>query len=157
MYASTPPDTICDPFFEQAEELAWNAEKGIWGPTPTPTQLPPTPTATLATTGQIQISYIKYRAKRWREPNEFVEIHNPGSYPIQMQGWRIKDSQNHIFTFPDFVMQPGAYCQIYTDWYEEGTCGLSFDHPTQIWDNFGECAYLYDAQGQLVDEFCYEY
>lgn len=153
---SIPPDISCDHVFQQAEELARAAKRGLWAPTPTPTRTQPPPTATMARTGNVMITYIFEKGKKWQEPNEFVEIHNASDGPIQLQGWTLKDNENYVYVFPDYIMVPDQYCRVYTDEYHSSTCGFTYEHPAPIWDDVRDCAYLKDSQGILIDEFCYE-
>jgi hypothetical protein len=153
---SSPPNIACDSLFEQAQVQASAEQVGMWAVTPTPTRSPLPPTATLANVGKVDITTIRYWGVGWQDPNEFIEIHNISGYPIQMQGWKLRNQKGQTYIFPDFILQTNQYCQIFTNWYEEGSCGLSFDHPAQIWDDEGDCAYLYDAQDTLIDQYCYE-
>jgi endonuclease YncB( thermonuclease family) len=153
---SVPPDVSCDLVLQQANALAQAAQRGVWGPTPTPTRTPLPPTRTLAATGNVHIAYIKYWGVGWQDPNEFVEIRNDSTWPIQLQGWTLNDLQGHVFTFPSFVFEPGTYCRIYTHKLAPGMCNFSFYHPAGIWDDDGDCAFLKDALGNLVDQLCYE-
>lgn len=153
---SNPPDIRCDHAFQQAEELARTTKRGIWAPTPTPTRTQSPPTATIARTGNVMISYIFEKGKKWQEPNEFVEIHNVSDAPIQLLGWTLKDNENHVYVFPDYIMVPDQYCRVYTNEYHSSTCGFTYELPAPIWDDVRDCAYLKDSQGILIDEFCYE-
>jgi endonuclease YncB( thermonuclease family) len=90
------------------------------------------------------------------EPNEMVEIRNTSAWPVQMLGWKLSDIENHTFIFPDLTLGPGQYCRVYTNGYVVGLCNFSFWSPAPIWENDGDCAYLHDAAGNLVDTFCYD-
>jgi len=154
--SSQPPDIRCDQFFEQAEVSAILAGNGVWASTPTPTRTRPAPTTTAARTGNVIISYIFPEGEKWEQPNEFVEIHNFSDGPIQLKGWTLKDNQNHVFIFPEYLLQPDQFCRIYTNGYHPTTCGFSYYSRSPIWDDLGDCAYLKDSLGLLVDQFCYE-
>jgi len=153
---SIPPDVSCATVFQQAEAQARIANLGLWGPTPTPTRtaLPPTPT--VATSGNVRIAYLKFWGVDWQDPNEFVEIRNDSTWPVQLQGWTLSDLEGHQFTFPSFVLKPGAYCRVYSHKYAPGVCNFSFYNPAGIWDDEGDCAFLKDALGNVVDQSCYE-
>jgi micrococcal nuclease len=154
--SSTPPDIRCDQFFEQTEENAILAGRGFWAPTPTPSRTRPAPTNTPAQTGNVIISYIFYKGEPWEQPNEFVEIHNFSDGTIQLKGWTLKDNQNHVFIFPEYLLLPDQFCRIYTYGYHPTTCGFSYFSQSPIWDDLGDCAYLKDSLGLLVDQYCYE-
>ncbi len=153
--ASTPPDTVCDSAFQEAQTNAIKAMRGLWAPASTPTRTFPAPTATISTFGSLEVVNIAYRGSIWQEPEEYVEIYNMGSQPVQLDGWSIGDIRNHIYVFPKFILRAGEYCRVYTNLYRPQNCGFSFFSLSPIWDNEGDCAYLKDATGRLVDEFCY--
>jgi len=52
-------------------------------------------------------------------------------------------------------MQPGQVCRVYTNEYHPEWCGFSFGSGSAIWNNSGDCAYLRDSEGRLIDTFCY--
>ncbi len=153
---SALPDVSCEAAFEEAEALARSSNRGLWSPTPTPTRTAYPPTPTLGTTGEIKITFVYFQGTPWEEWDEFVEIRSTSAWPIQMQGWWLKDNQNHTFFFPSLILYPGDFCRIYTNNYQVGLCNFSYWSLSPIWDNDGDCAYLYDGQGKLVDQFCYE-
>lgn len=154
---SMPPDVACDQVLLEAEMQSIARQDGIWAPTPMPTRtfIPPTPTLTAY--ASVVIARVAPRGDDWQDPNEYVEIYNADTVTVQMRGWTIQDSQNHIFVFPNLVLKPGDYCRVYTNLYNRFHCGLSFYRLSPIWSDDGECAYLKNADGKLVDEFCYEW
>jgi endonuclease YncB( thermonuclease family) len=154
--ASLPPDVSCDLVFAEAEALAQVTGRGLWGSAPTATRTPFPPTPTVASSGDIQIAFLSYQGKGWQEADEFVEIRNAGAWPVQLRGWTISNSKGYTFTFTAFILRPGDYCRVYTNEYHPGTCGFSFNRPSPVWDNHGDCAFLRDASGALVDQYCYD-
>ncbi|MBN1145673.1 MAG: lamin tail domain-containing protein [Anaerolineales bacterium] len=153
---SAAPDIRCDDLFQRAEELAQAGANGVWALTPTPTRTRPAPTETLSRTGYVIISYIFFKGEKWAEPNEFVEIHNLSDNPVQLKNWTVKNLENHVYVFPEYILLPGQFCRVYTNQYHSGTCGFTFNNPAPIWDDLSDCAYLKDSLGVLVDEYCYE-
>ena len=155
--SSMPPDTTCDTTLLEAEMDAIVSQRGLWAPTPTVTRtLIPLPTPTVATTGNIIIVRISFKGNGWEDPEEFVEIQNDSSWPIEMKGWTLSDNKNHVYTFTPFIMKPGDFCRVYTNEYHPTSCGFSYFSASAIWDDTGDCAYLKDALGSLVAEYCYE-
>jgi endonuclease YncB( thermonuclease family) len=151
-----PPDNSCDYLLREAAASALANQRGMWSSTPTPTRpLVFHPTATVVTSGQVIISFIQPEGSGWLDPDEFVEFNNISGYPIQMQDWKLRDLKGHTFVFPEFTLYGGNYCRIYTNAYRPEHCGLSFYSLSPIWDNRQDCAYLYDRDGYLVDEYCY--
>jgi len=153
---SQPPNISCDSLLLEAETQAITAGVGLWAATPTPTRTFPPPTATISAAGDIVIVRIAFRGTQWQEPEEFIEVYNSGISPVQLDGWSVRDIKNHVFIFPRFVLGPGQYCRVYTNLYNTQHCGFSFFNPAPIWDNDGDCGYLKDKTGKLVDQFCFE-
>jgi endonuclease YncB( thermonuclease family) len=150
-----PPDIRCEATFLQAEMSATAARRGLWAPAPTPTRTFPAPTATVSTTGLMEIIRVSRRGTGWQDPDEYVEIRNSDVEPIQLQGWTLRDSEDHVYTFPGFVLGPGQYCRVFTNYYHASSCGFSYYSPSPIWDDDGDCAYLRDSLGNLISTFCY--
>ncbi len=153
---STPPDISCDLIFREAEELARATGRGLWAPTSTPSRTIPTQTSTPPRVGDLIIVKVSPTGTIWQEPEEYVEIFNDGSQSVQLQDWTIRDIKGHVFTFPDFVLGPQQYCRVYTDLYLPEHCGFTYYSLSPIWENNGDCAYLKDGDGTLVDMYCYE-
>ena len=121
-------------------------------PTPTPTATVPSPPGN---TGLVEIKDIFYSGAGTSEPNEYVEIRNEESYPIQLNNWKLSDAANHIFTFPSFVIQPDQVCRVYTNESHPEWCDFNYGSGTAIWNNSGDTAYLRDSNGTLIDDYSY--
>jgi endonuclease YncB( thermonuclease family) len=91
-----------------------------------------------------------------QEPDEYVEIQNQGAAAIQLKDWMLSDESGHSFIFPEFMLQPGKRCRIYTNEDHPEWCGFSFENSQAIWGNSGDCATLKDRQARIVDEACYK-
>ncbi len=138
-------------------------------PTPTSTQTPtsipftatpviiPTATATQgpAVTGNVSIIAIFADGAGSSEPNEYVEIRNDDTRPIQLQNWTLRDIANHVYTFPSFVMQPLQVCRVYTNQNHPEYCSFNYGSGSAIWNNTGDTAYLRDTVGTLIDTYSY--
>ena len=125
-------------------------------PTPTPT-ITRTPIPTPITVN-VNIESIFYDGSGSSEPDEYVVIRNDDPRPIQLQGFTLQEGYEgviHVFTFPNFVIKPGQVCRIYTNEYHPKWCGFSYESSSEIWNNTGDCAYLMDGFGNLLEEFCY--
>jgi competence protein ComEC len=130
---------------------------------PNPTQAPttgPTPTAVPTaiptqsgpvTTGNVVITTIFYDGVvSSAEPDEYVEIKNNDSRGIKLQNWTLSDAQNHVYTFPAYVMDPGKVCRVYTNQNHPEWCGFSYGSGSAIWNNTGDTATLKDANGKVI-------
>ena len=94
--------------------------------------------------------------KGTQEPDEYVEILNEGTVSIQLKDWMLSDESGHSFIFPEFMLEPGKRCRIYTNEDHPEWCGFSFENSQAIWGNSGDCATLRDRQALIVDEACYK-
>ena len=108
-------------------------------------------------TANIVISYIFYDGVVKRvESDEYAQITNNGSAPVNLKGYRLNAGDpGQDFWFPDFAIGPGQSCRVYTNEYHPESCGFSFGSGRAIWNNKGDCGYLYDATGTVVSEYCY--
>ncbi len=130
--------------------------------TPTITVIPTqTPTATATPTWPSQanviIRYVLYDGVVPRvESDEYAEVFNQGFGPVNLARWRLNAGDpGQDFTFPGFILHPRQACRVYTNEFHPETCGFSFGSGRAIWNNKGDCGYLYDAHGQLVSQYCY--
>jgi uncharacterized protein YraI len=127
---------------------------------PPPTQAAPTsppPTEAPAEQGRVVISYINYDGQVFRsEADEYAEIRNIGGTPVNLGGWQLyAGDPGQVFGFPSYVLQPGASCRVYTNQAHPESCGFSFGRGSAVWNNGGDCGYLYDNSGVRVDSYCY--
>lgn len=129
-------------------------------PVPSATAIPtntPTPSTTPEpqSSGNVNITNIYYDGASNTEPDEYVEIRNDDSVPIQLQNWTLRDEANHVFTFPNFTIQPGQICRVYTNENHAEWCNFNYGSGSAIWNNSGDCADLRNSNGVTVDSYCY--
>lgn len=90
------------------------------------------------------------------ESDEYAVIANTGTQAINLQGWQLSaGTRDQRFTFPNIELAPGTTCRIYTNENHADSCGLSFGNERALWNNKGDCGYLYDPTGKEVSSFCY--
>jgi competence protein ComEC len=106
-------------------------------------------------TPQISIQAIFFDGAGSFEPDEYVELENNGSVPVNLQSWTLADKAGHTFTFPLLTMQANQVCRVYTNQDHPESCGLNYHSNSSIWNNSGDCAYLKNASALLVSSFCY--
>ncbi len=153
-YASTHrPDVACSIAFAEAQNQAVGEGAGLWAVIPTP--LPPT--SAPASVPNIQITFILSDGTvPGVEGDEFVQITNQGSTAVNLQEWRLNAGDpGQDFYFPNFLLDPGLSCRIYTNENHPEYCGFSFGRGQEIWKNSGDCGYLYDNEGAQVWKYCY--
>lgn len=127
---------------------------------PEPTLAPqPTAAVVAASPGKIIISYIFYDGvEKQYEGDEYVEMKNTGGEAVNLSGWRINAGDpSQDYYFGGMSLGPGQSCRIYTDIGFGDNCeGRSYGSPNKaIWNNKGDCGYLYNASGAEVDKYCY--
>lgn len=127
---------------------------------PTVTNIPPPAASSNIITGPIAITALQYQGDpTLNEANEFVEIANQSSGPVDLSNWTLRAvSTNRTYTFSNgMIMFPGDICRIYTSSpIAFGTCGtLTFGADGPVWSNNGDIAELRDAGGALVSRWVY--
>jgi len=106
----------------------------------------------------VETTDIFYDGQKGRaEPDEYVELSNLGSMPVDLSGWHlISAAGNQRYDFPSgFTLEPDQVCRVYTNEDHPDWCGLKWGEATAVWRNEGDKVELYDANGVLVDEFSY--
>jgi micrococcal nuclease len=140
---TVPPNVKYEELFREAEQKAREARRGLW--------------ATQET--GIKIAHIQADApgNDSENPNgEWVEIVNEGSEAVNLEGYSLKDEATHIYTFPAFILQPGATVHLYTGQGQDDTSSLYWGLVREaVWNNSGDSAFLRDSEGNLVDDYTY--
>ena len=105
----------------------------------------------------ITIRTVNYDGGVYRvESDEYVEVANTGSVPANLAGWMINAGDpGQNFSFPGYELAPGQSCRVYTNENHPDSGGFSFGRGQAIWNNKGDCGYLYDSSGNQVDSYCY--
>ncbi len=69
------------------------------------------------TPGTIVINEINYNSTVSFDPDDWIELHNPGETSIDISGWLVKDDDDaHVFTIPDgIIVSPNHYLIIAKD------------------------------------------
>ena len=166
--AAYPPDVSCAEIFLEAQRVAQESGLGLWplaaflqstqiasGPTPPSMQTSESPS--LGAGDGVIIQDINYDGEvPMVESDEFAEITNLGNEPVNLAGWRLNaGSPGQDFIFPDYALNPGETCRVYTNENHPETCGFSFKSDQAIWNNKGDCGYLFNAMGEQVFMLCY--
>ena len=91
-----------------------------------------------------------------REPDEYVEISNDGSEPVDITDWELQDvTGDREYKWESYLLQPGEKIRVYTNETHSDSGGFSFGSANAIWRNGGDIAELYDAEKQLVARYTY--
>ena len=114
-------------------------------PTATPTYGPsPTPSATL--TGREPGVTISNVIGAGDLANERVVLTRTGDGELDMAGWRLEDSDGHVYSFPQLTLYKDGAVNIYTQAGQNTVVDLYWGLETAVWQA-GETVTLYDAQG----------
>jgi hypothetical protein len=118
------------------------------------TSLKPASTPPPATANVVITDLVAYGAGGVY-PGEYVEIGNLDTKPVSLEDWTLHNAAHRVFTFPDYVIQPGQLCRIYTDEDRPEWCGFNLGSDAGVWNDAQGCTYLRDDSGRLVDGACY--
>lgn len=90
------------------------------------------------------------------ESDEYALIANTGTASGNLQDWQLDAGDpGQVVKLPNFELQPGQSCKVYTNEMHEDSCNMSFGSGRAIWNNDGDCGRLYTPSGSLSSEFCY--
>ena len=120
-------------------------------PTATPTRTQ-TPTPTLVP--GVFIVDIEY-APLTHPLDEYVTIRNQFKEFIPLQGWTLHDENQNVFTFPRYTLTDLASVNVWTKSGVIDPENLYWGRTEPVWNDFGDCAYLRDEDGTLIDSMCY--
>ena len=115
----------------------------------------PTPTVTPTPGAEVMITHIEADPKGPDLEGEFVTLKNMTSSKITMTGWKLKKNNSLVFTFPSFSLAAGAEVDVWSKDGKNDASNLYWGLSSAIWDNYHDCAYLYDDDGHEVHEYCY--
>ena len=114
--------------------------------------------ATTPTT-KVSISALYVGASGQKPNQEYVKVTNSGTTAVSMKGWKITDSgKKHTYTFPSsFTLKAKSTVTLKSGKGINTASTLYWQKNIFIWNNhdpknkeYGDTAYLYNAQGKLV-------
>jgi len=124
-------------------------------PMPTPT---PTPTATPTPVPpdiRVDPPCCKFDGGSRQDPTgEYVCFRSHDWRSIDMTGWLVKDEVGLRYTFPTFVLYPGAVVTLHSGQGHSTATDL-YTGTSLIWNNDGDTVYLRDASDNEVDTYTY--
>lgn len=128
-------------------------------PAPAPPPPPPPPPSPPEGSSQVRITAEQHDPQGddlgENLVNEWIELTNEGAASVDLTGWKLKDAANspHTYSFPSgFTLAAAAKVKVRTGVGSDTATDLYWDRNQAVWNNNGgDTAYLYDAQGNLVD------
>ena len=79
---------------------------------------------------------------------EWVVVRNAGTDSLNLAGWQLKDSNRHIFTFPNLTLNGSGAVQIHTITGTNTVIDLYWGETNPVWES-GEEAQLVDPNGNV--------
>ena len=85
-------------------------------------------------------------------PNqEYLKITNSGRDAVNLRGWKITDKiQKHTYVFPTYILKAKSTMTLKSGHGTNKATTLYWNKHLFIWNNNGDTAYLYNAQGKLI-------
>ena len=91
--------------------------------------------------------------------NEWIELKNTTTFPINLQGWKISDATGTSGTMPNFILQPNGYVIVCTGSAVAAMSALGSTITVTSFpslDNIGEILSLSDASGKVIHALTYD-
>ncbi len=105
----------------------------------------------------VGIAHIEYDPPGRDIDGEFVLIVNGSNLPMVLTAWSLSDGgARHVFTFPSFMLSPGAEVKVWTKSGPNDGANLYWGNRSAIWNNEGDTGTLKDAVGMTISVFAYE-
>ncbi|MFC1569966.1 CotH kinase family protein [bacterium] len=111
---------------------------------------------------QIVINEINYHSAHDVDPEDWVELYNNSDFPVDLSGWKFKDSDDtHVYSIPkNTVLNPDAYIVLCRDL---SAFGNGFPDVANVlgdlgfgFDGDGELLQLCDGGFNIVDSLTYD-
>jgi hypothetical protein len=105
----------------------------------------------------VRIDFVRYNpagrdtGSNWHLNREIVRISNVGSHERSLAGWRLRDSDGHVYRFPTTRLQPGGSVTVHTGRGSNSAGHRYWGQTRYRWDNDGDRAVLRNRAGALVD------
>jgi micrococcal nuclease len=146
-----PADVNYKDVLREKQREAREAERGLWGPTPTP---PPWEARVAVEPECCQFDAPGDDSRNKEE--EYVCFVNAGSSAVDVEGWEVRDEQGWSYTFPDVTLSAGTRLRVVTG------CGRDTDDVlywckdgAAVWNNGGDTVFLHDDAGAVVTQYSY--
>jgi hypothetical protein len=105
-----------------------------------------------STSNTVYISALDVGAPKETANQEYVKITNKGTKAVSMKGWKITDKgAKHTYKFSSsYTLKAKSTVTLYTGKGKNTATNLYWGRVAHVWNNEGDTAYLYNAQGKLV-------
>jgi len=124
-------------------------------PMPTPTVTPTATPLPLIRDVRVEGPCSSFKGGSTRDPNgEYVCFKNYDTQTADMTRWLVRDAAAHTYTFPSFVLNPGATVKLHSGPGSNTATDLYWGRGL-VWNNDHDTVYLYDAFGRPVNMYVY--
>jgi predicted extracellular nuclease len=105
-----------------------------------------------SSSNSVYISALYVGAPYQTANQEYVKITNKGTTSVSMKGWKVTDKgAKHTYKFPSsYSLKAKTTVTLYTGKGTNTATKLYWGRVAHVWNNEGDTAYLYNAQGKLV-------
>ncbi len=104
--------------------------------------------------GQATIEWVYAEADYLND--ERVRITNTGDGDLDLSGYTLEDAAGNSYTFPDgFTLAPGASVWVHSGSGDADYDDLYAEFGHEVWNDYGDTAYLYDEDGDEADSRSY--
>lgn len=106
------------------------------------------------TRGKLEVTAIHHGVAG--EEGEWVMLVSEDFDPVLVEGWKLTDEgAKHTYVFPAVTVAPGGRLRVHMWVGDDDDDDLYVGRRQHWWNNDGDTAYLYDAQGTLVHSHSY--
>jgi len=147
LVSTYPPDVKYQERFLELQREARKAGRGLWGGV-----------QTKVSRGEVIIDpdcsqFAAPGGDQLDLNEEYVCFTNLSEHPVDMTGWYVNHRPDKWYTFREFVLKPGASVRLHSGAETDTITDLYWGQDDSIWMDIHDTAYLYDANGKLVDEY----
>jgi hypothetical protein len=105
-------------------------------------------------TPQPDLAFLDFNVSSTPD-DDYVEIHNAGSYSVNLTGWWVKADSGERYDFPNgFTLDDGDTVKLRSGSGSNSSSNLYWGLDYSVWTDEGNCAYLRNPQGLEVDRLC---
>ncbi len=151
-----PPDVKYQELLSDAEREAQAAGVGLWAPI--------VATETPVSTVLVDQIVIDSTCSQFNAPGndndnkneEYVCLVNQSMELVDMTGWIVRDEYGWTYSVPEFALEPGSAVKVRSGCGDNSQKDLYWcKDETAVWNNDGDCAYLFGKAGEPIAQYCY--
>lgn len=86
---------------------------------------------------------------------EWVRIKNFASTARTISGWKVRDKNGFVYTFPTFTLKAGATVTLHTGRGTQSATNRYWGRTWYVWNNTGDQATLLTGGGTVIDRCAY--